>query len=65
MVTREVIADQVRLWSEMPEDERGDLDDFIRSFLEENIPPSERKIQRGGEYIDAIDYIMGDLEHYG
>jgi len=49
----------------MPEDERGDLDDFIRSFLEENIPPSERKIQRGGEYIDAIDYIMGDLEHYG
>jgi hypothetical protein len=60
-----MIRSEIDRWSELPEDSRGELVEHIRSYLEEQIPPSERKINRGGEYVDAINYILGDLEHYG
>lgn len=64
MVTREMIQAQVDLWSESPEDERGALEDHVRSYLESNIPPEERQIQRGSETVDQIDHIIGDLGSY-
>jgi hypothetical protein len=59
-----MIQAQVDLWSESPEDSRGSLDDHVRTYLEENIPPEERRIQRGSETVDQIDHIVGDLGSY-
>ena len=52
-------------WSQLPEDTRSDLESHIRAFLEENIPPKERTIKRGGHTVDRIDYILADLDSYG
>jgi hypothetical protein len=59
-----MIQAEVDRWSEMPEDERGSLDQYVREYLEENIPPSERTIQRGNEQVNAVDHILGDLGSY-
>lgn len=64
MVSRALIRQQVADWRGMPEDERGSLEDYIRSYLESEIPPSDRKIQRGDDMVDAIDHILSDLESY-
>lgn len=60
-----MIAAEIRRFKKIPEDERGSLEGHIRSFLEENIPPEERRIERGSETVDAVDYILLDLESYG
>ena len=64
MVSRALIRQQVADWNGMPEDERGSLEDYVRSFLESEIPPSERQIQRGDQTVDAVDHILSDLESY-
>jgi hypothetical protein len=64
MVSRALIRQQVADWNGMPEDERGSLEDYLRSYLEKEIPPSERQIQRGNETVDAIDHIIEDLDSY-
>lgn len=64
MVSREMIQAQVDQWSELPEASRGELDEYIRSYLESNIPPEERMITRGNEQVDQIDLMLTDLESY-
>lgn len=64
MVSREMIQVEIDRWSEMPEDERGSLDEYIRSYLESNIPPEQRIIQRGNEQVNAVDHILADLGNY-
>jgi hypothetical protein len=59
-----MIQAEVDRWSELPEDSRGDLVDHVRSYLEENIPPEERQIDRGGETVDAVDHVLSDLGSY-
>ena len=61
MVSRTLIKAEIRRFKKIPEDERGSLKDHMRVFLEENIPPEERRIERGNETIDAVDHILADL----
>jgi hypothetical protein len=60
-----MIQAQVDHWKKRRKATRGELADSIREYLESNIPPEERRIQRGGETFDAVDYIIEDLDSYG
>lgn len=65
MVTRDVIQTEVDRWKRRRKATRGSLEDYIRSFLEQEIPPDERLIIRGSEQVDAVDHILTDLDSYG
>lgn len=64
MVSRALIQSEVDRWSELPEDSRGELVECVRSLLESEIPPEERRVVRGNETVDAVDYIITDLGSY-
>ena len=60
-----MIHGEINRWKRRRKATRGSLEDHVRAYLEANIPPEERKIVRGGETFDAVDYILTDLESYG
>jgi hypothetical protein len=40
------------------------LDEYVRSYIESNIPPEERNVTRGNEVVDAVEHILADLGSY-
>ena len=59
-----MIQAQVNRWKRRPKATRGELEDFVRAYLVENIPPKQRTIIRGGETFDEVEYILSDLDSY-